>query len=109
MKIIPIQKDLVPYSFHIRLAGETFEFKVRYNDSFDFFTIDLHKNGRVLISGEKVVYGAYLFSSFVLEDIPRVYIMPYDMRNEEEEVTYANLMESVFLYVVEEAELNAVS
>lgn len=96
---IPINKEQIPYQFELRLGAELFTFEMRYNDTYDFFTIDLWKNDEVLVYGEKVVYGVPLFTD--VEDLrfPITLVTPKDISNQESQVTYENLGEMVFLVV----------
>jgi hypothetical protein len=100
IEYIPIEKDNIPYRFEIELGAEIFEMEIRYNDTYDFFTIDLHKDDKVLILGEKVVYGVPLFTNTRDLRFPVVTIVPKDEAGLEVEVTYENFQETVFLAVV---------
>ncbi|PDO11571.1 MAG: hypothetical protein BLM47_00065 [Candidatus Reconcilbacillus cellulovorans] len=98
---IPIQKNQVPYRFEILLGAEPFEIEVRYNADFDFFTLDLYKDGEALVYGEKLVYGVPLFVDVFDQRFPVLQLVPRDDAGLEERVGYANLGETVFLRVVE--------
>jgi hypothetical protein len=97
---VPIQKEQTPYRFEIVLGAETFEIEVRYNADFDFFTIDLYKDGEALVYGEKLVYGVPLFTDVLDQRYPVLQIVPKDDAGLEERVGYSNLGETVFLQVV---------
>lgn len=101
MKYIAIDKNLIPYEFDISLKGETFRFKVDYNFSYDFFTINLYKNGEVIVLGEKLVYGRPLFLPCLHKDIPKIFIIPYDLSGNSNRITFESLNKQVFLYLVE--------
>ncbi len=80
MRFIPINKTHVPYSAQYQIAGKTFTFSFRYNSYGDYFTIDLSSNAGLLITGEKVVYGKALFSSYRADDrLPQQAIIPVDL------------------------------
>lgn len=100
---IPIEKEMIPYSFDIRVAGETFTFTINYNLDNDFFTVDLMRDTEVLAYGEVLTYGRALFSSYADERFPRMPIIPYDLSMQEERVGWENFMEKVFLFIIEEA------
>lgn len=102
MNFIEINKNLIPYEFDITLKGETFRLVVNYNYLNDFFTIDLYKNGEILVLGEKIVYARPLFLSCLHKNIPRPYIIPFDFSENTDRVTFENLNEEVFLYLVED-------
>lgn len=97
---IEIEKENIPYRFEIELGIEIFEFEIRYNDTYDFFTIDLYKDGEALVYGEKIVYGVPLFSDIYDERFPAPTIIPLDPAGLESCVTFENLNETVFLMVV---------
>lgn len=101
---IEIEKDLIPYRFDMALADELFTFEVNYNDRFDFFTIDIEKDGEPLVHGQKVSLNRPLFSSLNDERLPKVYIIPLDESGEQIRVTYENLGDTVFLFVGEDVE-----
>ena len=94
---ITINKSLVPYSFNIVLGKEEFNFRVDYNNTGDFFTIELKKNGVTLCSGEPIIYGRKLFKDVRTPEFPIVDIIPFDLTKEYNTVTYKNLCEGVSL------------
>lgn len=100
MKYINIEKHLIPYEFDITLEDETYTFRVHYNNEKDFFTLDLLKNERVIIVGEKIVYARPLFVTSQHKNIPRIGILPYDLTQRAERVTYENFNKQVFLFLV---------
>lgn len=100
MEYIEIDKDLIPYRFDITLKEETYTFDVNYNYLKDYFTIDLFKNGEIIVLGEKLIYGKPLFLSAQYRDIPKVEIIPLDLSNQTERITFENLNNEVFLYIV---------
>ncbi|MFF0831028.1 phage baseplate plug protein [Brevibacillus sp. NPDC003359] len=106
MEYLDIEKEQVPYRFEIALSGTVFTFEVNYNSEYDFFTVDLERDGEVLATGNKLVYGEPLFSYSADERFPQVEIIPFDEAGITQEVTWATLGETVFLYVFEEEEDN---
>lgn len=102
MNYININKDLIPYTFDITLEGETYTFRINYNNVGDFFTVDLMREGEVIVLGEKLVYAKPLFLTAGHRDIPRVDILPFDLSGGVSRITFENLNESVFLYLVGE-------
>lgn len=101
MKYIDIDKSKIPYSFEVVLANETFQFEVFYNVVGDFFTINLYKNHELVALGEKIVYGVDLFDNLKHLPIPKVTIRPFDTTGEAKRITYENMNEDVFLYVLD--------
>lgn len=99
MEYIDIEKNLVPYRFEISLSGTVFTFEVHYNAEYDFFTVDLERDGTVLVQGEKLVYGAPLFRDVKDSRFPDLDIVPLDESGIADTVTWATLGESVFLFV----------
>ncbi len=101
MTYIDIEKELIPYRFDISLADEMFTFEVHYNGKGDYFTVDLERDGEVLVLGEKIVYGVELFQDIRDDQFPNVAILPYDESGSTAAVTWETLSTSVFLYVLE--------
>lgn len=101
IEYIDIDKNEIPYSFEVELAEEIYELEVNYNQSHDFFTIDLFKDGSVLVIGEKLILNRPLFQNRVDIDLPKVQLIPKDRANSATRITYENLNETVFLYVGE--------
>jgi len=111
MKIIHVEKKVIPYSADIRVAGTTYTFTFNYNAEGDFFTVDLARSDRgdeVLALGEKITLGRALFVSYVDERFPLLPIIPIDLSMQVEKVGWKELGESVFLYVVSDKETEAV-
>lgn len=107
MEYIEIDKTQIPYAFDIEIESDVFTFDVRYNERHDFFTIDLLKDDELIVAGEKIVYGVPLFErSYDPKTHPVVTIMPMDLSNKETRVTYGNLNETVFLYILDGSELD---
>lgn len=101
MEYIEIDKDEIPYRFAIELADEDFELEVHHNHRFDFFTMNLYKDERPLVYGEKMVLNRPLFTALSNIELPKVKIIPKDRSNSETRITYDNLEKTVFLFVGE--------
>ncbi|PAD73667.1 phage baseplate plug family protein [Paenibacillus campinasensis] len=101
MEYIDIEKEQIPYRFDISIADEVFTFEVHYNAEYDFFTVDLERDGDVLAVGEKLVYGMPLFYDVMDNRFPKLPIVPYDESELSTAVTWETLGTSVFLYVIE--------
>ena len=100
MDYIEIEKDLIPYQFDIAIGGQSYTFEVGYNAENDYFTIDLYRNDQLVIAGVKICYGRPLFAANMYLDIPQVPIVPLDLSGQEQRVTWDNLNETVFLWLV---------
>jgi len=101
MDYIEIEKDLIPYRFDISLADTMYTFEAHYNAEHDYFTVDLERDGEVLVVGEKLVYGAVLFGDVWDNRFPDVAIIPYDESENSNAVTWDTLNVSVFLFLIE--------
>lgn len=97
---IEIEKALIPYRFEVELGAELFLIEIRYNELHDYFTLDLQKDGEVLVYGEKLVYAMPLFSEVFDSRYPAPAIIPLDESGKETRVTYENLNKTVFLKLV---------
>lgn len=97
---IPINKELIPYSFNILLGSTLFNLKVKYNKLKDLFTIDVLKDNEVICYSEPIIYGVPLFQDiFMIEKYPSVKIIPLDLSESTDKITYDNFYNTVFLYV----------
>lgn len=101
MEYIDIEKDQIPYRFDISIAEENFTFEVHYNADYDFFSVNLEREGEVLAVGEKLVYGMPLFYDVMDNRFPKLPIVPFDESDISTAVTWETLGKSVFLYVIE--------
>lgn len=104
MDYIPIDKNNLPNRFDVSLLDEMYTFEVHYNMTYDFFTVTLERNGEVLAVCEKLVYGMPLFYDIFDPRFPAVQLVPFDESEVQEEVTFNNFGESVFLYILEDEE-----
>lgn len=103
--IIDINKDLFPYQFDIQLDGTTYTMEIRYNNEFDYFTVDLSIGETIIINGEKILYGRELFQSHKHLNVPSD-IVVFDASDEQIMAGYDQLGETVFLYLM--GEYNAI-
>lgn len=101
---IEINKSLIPYTFDIVLGSEEFTFRVDYNHTGGFFTVELSKGEETLCSGEPIIYGRRLFSDIWTPKFPAIDIVPIDLSKEYNAVTYDNLCEGVILAIDNEEE-----
>lgn len=98
---IEIDKEEIPYSFEMEFGGTMFKFEVNYNVTYDYFTMDLYREDELIAVGQKVVYGVPLFEDY--SDVFPVTIVPLDASEKESRVSFDNLEETVFLYILEGA------
>lgn len=103
---IPVEKEALPERFDIELGIQLFNLQFNYNETGDFFTVDLYTKGDEgedvpLILGEKLVLGLPLWGSIRRDDIPAPTLIPMDVGNQATRITYENFMESVFLYIAD--------
>lgn len=100
VKYLEIDKEAIPYLFELQVKEITYEIQVNYNTVGEFFTLDLYKNKELLVAGEKLVYGKPLFDTSQHKEIPKETIIPYDINEEVDKVTYENLNNEVMLYIL---------
>jgi len=106
MNYIPVFKDVLPFVYSIKIAGETFVFTFNYNESGDFFTVDLFRGDEILCYGEKIVYGKPLISAFADERFPKAAIVPLDFAGIRDKVGFEEMESDVFLYVITQEEMS---
>ncbi len=97
---ILIKKDLIPYGFNIALGKEKFNMKFDYNKQSDLFTVSLYRDGVLLCDSEPIIYGVSLFQDVYQSGrFPVLDIIPLDESGSEQEVTWENFGNTVFLTI----------
>ncbi|MED3932970.1 phage baseplate plug protein [Priestia megaterium] len=97
---IPINKDNLPEQFEIDLANNTFFMRVNYNQTYDFFSVDLYDtNNDPIILGEKLVLNVPLWQDSVDERLPAPTLVVLDESDIEKKITFSNFMVTTFLYI----------
>lgn len=97
---IIVKKELIPYGFYIALGKEKFNLRFAYNQQADLFTVSLYRDGKLLCSAEPVVYGVPLFQDvYESGKFPVLTVVPIDESGQEQEVTWENFGETVFLTI----------
>lgn len=97
---IPINKDSLPEQFEIDLANETFIMEVNYNQSHDFFTIDLYDmNRNVIVLGEKLVLDIPLWNDLTDKRLPAPSLVVSDESGRTKKITFDNFMVTTFIYI----------
>jgi hypothetical protein len=99
MRVIEIDKNNLPERFDIELGAELFSIEVNYNETGDFFTIDLYKNDEPLVLGEKIMYNQPLFQDVEDSRFPAPQLIATDLSGKESRVTWDNFGVTVFLVV----------
>lgn len=88
----------VPVQFEIDFEQDTYTMGINYNESYDFYTVDLwDAEGYVIVLGEKMVLGRPLFESIVDERLPAPSIVPLDESNVATSISKVNFYKTVFL------------
>lgn len=97
---IIVKKELIPYGFNIALGNEKFNMRFAYNQKADLFTVSLYRDGKLLCHAEPLVYGRPLFRDiYEAGEFPALDIVPLDESEQEQEVTWKNFGETVFLTI----------
>lgn len=97
---IDFDKEEVPVVFDIELGEESFTIGINYNQTNDFFSVDLwDSEGNVIVLGEKMILNTPLFDDLIDERLPGPQIVPMDESGIEKRVTYDNFGVTVFLFI----------
>ncbi|USK71768.1 phage baseplate plug family protein [Peribacillus asahii] len=97
---IELDPNEIPVVFGISLAEDEYTMGINYNETYDFFTVDLWDGeGAVIVLGEKIVLNRPLFESLVDERLPGPSIVPYDESGIATDVTKDNFYQTVFLTI----------
>ena len=97
---IVVKKDQIPYGFNIALGNEKFNMRFAYNRQADLFTVSLYRDGVVLCYAEPLIYGVPRFQEvYEAGKFPVLDIVPLDESGQENNVTWDNFGETVFLTI----------
>lgn len=97
---IPINKDSLPEQFEIDLANETFVMEVNYNQTQDFFTLDLYDMNRdPIVLGEKLVLNAPLWGDLTDQRLPAPSLVVLDESGQTKRISFDNFMITTFIYI----------
>lgn len=99
-KYVPIDPKLSAQRFVFDIGFITYNFKFNYNESGDFYTLDLYDTTmKPIVLGEKLVYGMRLWSGIDNADLPSIDLVPFDEAGNETRVSQTNLNRTVFLFI----------
>ncbi|KGN04169.1 phage baseplate plug family protein [Clostridium haemolyticum] len=111
IEIIDIDKNMIPYEFELELSNRIYTFEIDYNFMFDFLTVTLKLNDKVLAT-EKAVLNEILFKEFYIdkehnfnEEFPKELLYFGSNDNNVIRLTFDNLGEEVNLYCINPIEL----
>lgn len=97
---IDLDPDEIPVVFDISLAEGEYTMGINYNETFDFYTVDLFDaEGEPIVLGEKMMLDQPLFASLIDERLPGPSIVPYDESGLAAEVSKDNFYKTVFLTI----------
>jgi hypothetical protein len=101
VRVIEINKENLPERFDIELGMELFTMEIDYNQTADFFTVDLYQydNPEPLVLGEKMMLNQQLFRDIEDSRFPAPTLIPIDPAGKEERITWENFGVTVFLVV----------
>ncbi|WP_150284359.1 hypothetical protein [Rummeliibacillus sp. TYF-LIM-RU47] len=97
---IDLDVSEIPVQFEIDLEQDNYTMGINYNETFDFYTVDLWDDeGSIIVLGEKVVLNRPLFESIVDERLPAPSIVPFDESGIATDVSKENFYKTVFLTI----------
>lgn len=100
MDYIPVDKEDIPEQFEIDLADDTFILQFNYNETGDFYTVDLLDfDQEPIVLGEKLILNQPLWNDIVDDRLPAPSLVPMDESGNADRVSFDNFMETVFLYI----------
>lgn len=111
--ILSVNKDLIPYEFDKIIGEKLFTFGINYNQTGDYFTLDLSDSEGIISRGEKVVLNTLLFSQ-QSEDFqgnrndryPNTNIVALDLSQSVSRLGFSELGDTVFIYLIQTSELS---
>lgn len=105
---LPIDKEDIPEKFEIDIEDSTYIIRINYNQTSDFYTIDLWDNVETpIVLGEKLVLNQPLWSGIVDGRLPAPTLIPMDVSGQTKRISVDNFYVTVFVYfddILEESE-----
>lgn len=106
--VINFDKGELPERFEIDFYNQTVILQFDYNETGDFFTVDLYEIGEdgedvPIVLGEKLTLGRPLWEDIPRFDIPAPTLIPLDIGMKAQRITFENMNDSVFLYILDGA------
>lgn len=97
---IDLDKEEIPVQFELEFPNGVWIVGVNYNETYDFYTIDLYdESGSAIKLGEKLVINQPLWQTVVPELAPCEQIVPMDESGKATTVNGKNFYETVFLVI----------
>lgn len=97
---IPVNKDIMPYSYEIQLGEQVFSLEFNYNSRRDLFSCNLYRDGELICAGERLTYARTLFEDvYVIPTYPPITLVPLDESGTTNKVNWENLDVTVFVTV----------
>ncbi|ATN94277.1 hypothetical protein [Lysinibacillus phage vB_LspM-01] len=103
MQYLEIRKENLPEQFELTGGNETYVTRFMYNETTDKFSVSLYKRTpdglEPIVLGEVLIINKPLWSDFIPDILPGQTLIPKDLSNIEDKITWDNFGVSVFLYV----------
>lgn len=95
----------IPCEFEIEFGSTTYWMAINYNQSNDFYTVDLYEMDMTpIVLGEKITLNEQLWEDFTDDRLPADVIIPKDMSGSTQRISKDNFYKTVFLYIVDAIE-----
>lgn len=113
MDHVEINKNEIPYRYDLDLGEETFTLEFYYNETGDFFSVNLYKrdeagNDAPLVMGEKLVLDVPLWSDIADLEMPAPSLIPLDTSGNETRISWESMGKTIFLFIDDEDPENEV-
>lgn len=96
---IPVDVDDLPDIFDIDLAGETYTFRIDYNQVTDYYTVTVYYEDKAVISQEPLLLGQRIGSSLPGAGLPAVDLRVMDESGQAEDAGAGNFGNTVQIYL----------
>lgn len=96
---IPVDVDDLPDIFDIDLAGETYTFRIDYNQVADYYTVTVYYEDKAVISQEPLLLGQRIGSSLPGAGLPAVDLRVIDESGQAEDAGAGNFGNTVQIYL----------
>lgn len=102
LNYIDLEPAEIPCQFEIQFGSKTYMMAINYNQSNDFYTLDLYEIDMTpIVLAEKLTLNEQLWTDFIDNRIPVEVIVPRDLSGNARRISKSNFYKTVFLYILD--------
>lgn len=100
LNYIDLDPSEIPCQFEIKFGSKTYWMGLYYNQSNDFYTVNLYEIDMTpIVLGEKLSLNEQLWKDIIDDRLPAEVIIPMDLSKNTKRISKSNFFHTVFLYI----------